>query len=730
MPPARSSSALLLAAALALVTGVPALSGAAAKAAVAAAPRTAPARTTAGTAGHMRAASRPTAPRPPVVPAPYAGLVPAPRHVAPSAARVDLGAPWTLVIRTGSRDDTTAATLLAREAAQRGWSWRTRPRATARVVELVAAAVAASGESTRGEAYRLEITPRLITIAAPTTAGRFEAVQTLRQLLRISPDRLVPAATVDDEPAFPFRAVSIDISRGQVPRTQALADVVREIAYYKLNTLVLYVEDTFEFSSAPLVRRTDRLSVADVRALNDVARKNHVELVPMVETLGHQERLLSVPAYGDLAERPQPFSLGDRLRAWWSDVVPQGETPVRRDGPATLCPTDPRAETLAHGMLGDAAGAFESRCIGVGGDEAGEVGDGRSAEAVRARGKSAVIGSWFARLDAPLRAGGRRMLVYSDMIDASDARGPWPRDADVVVWDYDTTATFARADSLKGAGFRSLVLSGGLWDWRAFHPDLGRGFASLAAATRAARRVGATGILASSWGDGGAESLLENDWAGFAYAAACAWEGTAAAPEPFLARFAAAHCGAEAGGLARVEELLGGQGFGGLERNGIAFHREPVVKPRGAAWLDRMRRLRTDMQEAARVLDECGEHASTNREHVAALRHSMRRYRYLADREIVLDDVGRSLGERGASSAGAGGADAQLAAEIGGLAVQLGGLSTEYETLWLKQCRPGGLAFNLQRLTRQKAELDALRVRARDGKLEVWRPRNAGGAGS
>src|SRR4029079_1040016 len=129
-------------------------------------------------------------------------------------------------------------------------------------------------------------------------------------------------------------------------------------------------------------------------------------------------------------------------------------------------------------------------------------------------------------------------------------------------WDYDTTATFARADSLKAAGFRSLVLAAGLWDWRAFHPDLARGFASIAAATRAARRVGATGILASSWGDGGAESLLENDWAGFASAASCAWEGAPAVRESFLARFATAHCGAGAAGLARVEELLGSQGFG------------------------------------------------------------------------------------------------------------------------------------------------------------------------
>ena len=683
---------------------------------------------TAVAAAHRAKAVR--VPAAPAVAAPYASLVPAPRHVTPSAARVDLGAPWTLVIRTGSSEDTTAATLLAREAAQRGWSWRTRPRATARVVEMIAAGTASSRDPIRNEAYHLEITPRLITISAPTATGRFEAVQTLRQLLRTSSDRIVPAATLDDEPAFAFRAVSIDISRGQVPRTQALADVIRQLAEYKVNTLILYVEDTFEFSSAPLVRRSDRLSVADVRALNEVARKNHVELVPLVETLGHQERLLSVPAYGDLAERPQGFSLADRLRAWWSGVVPQGETPIRPGGPATLCPTDPRVEALAHGMIGDVARAFTSRRIGVGGDEAGEVGSGRSAAAVRAQGRSAVIGSYFARLRQPLVTQGRRMLVYSDMIDAADARGPWPRDLDVVVWDYDTTATFARADSLKAAGFSSVVLAAGLWDWRAFHPDFVRGFASIAAATHAAHRTGAIGILASSWGDGGAESLLENDWAGFAYAAACAWEGTAAAPEPFLARFARAHCGAEAAGLARVEELLGGQGFGGLERNAIAFHRDPVVRARGPAWLDRMRRLRADMQEAARVLDEYGDHVSTNREHVAALRHSMRRYRYLADREIVLDDVGRSLGERGVSSGGDGGNDAQLAAALGGLAAQVAGLSAEYETLWLKQCRPGGLPFNLQRLARQKAELDALRARARDGKLEVWRPRAAGGTGS
>src|SRR3989442_1239427 len=66
------------------------------------------------------------------------------------------------------------------------------------------------------QAYRLTVEPRVITIEAATAQGRYYAVQTLRQILRICRDGRVPRVTIADRPALAWRGVSDDVSRGQV----------------------------------------------------------------------------------------------------------------------------------------------------------------------------------------------------------------------------------------------------------------------------------------------------------------------------------------------------------------------------------------------------------------------------------------------------------------------------------------------------------------------------------
>ena len=105
------------------------------------------------------------------------------------------------------------------------------------------------------QAYRLTINPAGITLVAVAPRGLFYAVQTLRQLVRLHGQEVLvtglPAMTIHDWPALPYRGLMLDVSRGKVPTLATLRDLVAELSHYKINVLQLYTEHTFQFPRHP-----------------------------------------------------------------------------------------------------------------------------------------------------------------------------------------------------------------------------------------------------------------------------------------------------------------------------------------------------------------------------------------------------------------------------------------------------------------------------------------------
>lgn len=139
------------------------------------------------------------------------------------------------------------------------------------------------------KAYRLEINPRGLSLAAGDAPGFFYGVQTLRQLFRPSPPRF-PAVTIDDAPAYPHRGVLIDITRGRVPTLDALRELVDGLGEAKVNLLMLYIEFAFAFPGHPDIGRgMGQLAPDEARALVEYARARHVEVVPALQAYDRAE---------------------------------------------------------------------------------------------------------------------------------------------------------------------------------------------------------------------------------------------------------------------------------------------------------------------------------------------------------------------------------------------------------------------------------------------------------
>ncbi|MDD2295735.1 MAG: glycoside hydrolase family 20 zincin-like fold domain-containing protein, partial [Eubacteriales bacterium] len=93
------------------------------------------------------------------------------------------------------------------------------------------------------EAYRLVVAEKGITIWASSNRGFLYGAVTLIQLCKLYKGEIA-CMEIEDEPSFPNRGYLLDVSRGRIPTMDTLRNLVDKLAFYKINQLQLYVEDS------------------------------------------------------------------------------------------------------------------------------------------------------------------------------------------------------------------------------------------------------------------------------------------------------------------------------------------------------------------------------------------------------------------------------------------------------------------------------------------------------
>jgi hexosaminidase len=99
------------------------------------------------------------------------------------------------------------------------------------------------------EGYKLVIAPKRIQILANSGAGVFHAIETIRQLLPVSIEKgitskkiVLPVLTIEDEPAYEWRGMHLDVSR-HFFSISYLKKFIDRMALYKMNKLHLHLTD-------------------------------------------------------------------------------------------------------------------------------------------------------------------------------------------------------------------------------------------------------------------------------------------------------------------------------------------------------------------------------------------------------------------------------------------------------------------------------------------------------
>ena len=185
------------------------------------------------------------------------------------------------------------------------------------------------------EGYTLEITEHQITILGESAAGAFYGIQTLRQLLE---QEKIPCLTITDFPGFEYRGFYHDVTRGKIPTLKTLKQLIDDMAYFKMNSLQLYIEHTFPFKEfGDYVEKNGYLTPEEIMELDDYCYENFIEFIPSIATFGHLYELLEMDKYRDLQEL-ENFT-EDQL--YW----------FHRMGHHTIDPTNPRSIEIITSMI-------------------------------------------------------------------------------------------------------------------------------------------------------------------------------------------------------------------------------------------------------------------------------------------------------------------------------------------------------------------------------------------
>jgi len=199
---------------------------------------------------------------------------------------------------------------------------------------------------TSDEGYTLNVTPKQITISAPTGAGLFYGIQSMLQISKLtraatpsSPATLsVPAIDISDNPRFGYRGLMIDFSRHFFPKEFVMKQI-DALAYYKINRLHMHLTDAggwrIQIKKYPRLtkmtgyrtesdwvkwwangykfcKKKDKgayggfYTQKDIRDIVKYAAIRHITVIPEIEMPGHSEEVLA--AYPELACSGKPYT--------------------------------------------------------------------------------------------------------------------------------------------------------------------------------------------------------------------------------------------------------------------------------------------------------------------------------------------------------------------------------------------------------------------------------------
>ena len=267
------------------------------------------------------------------------------------------------------------------------------------------------------ENYALLIAKDRIRVTADAPLGVLRAIETLLQLASACPEPgavCLPLVNVKDSPRFPWRGLSLDVSRHFIP-IDGVKRTIDGMAGVKLNVLHLHLTDDqgfrVESKKYPKLHEEGSQGLfytqAQIRDLIAYARDRGIRIVPEFDVPGHATSWLA--GYPALASHADTWELAD------SDYDPHG----------VLDPTNDATYLMLEGFLGEMAKLFPDDYLHIGGDEVparswlSEPKIRAFMRARRIRNSNRLQAYFNLRLHNIVLRNGKKMIGWEEILDAA-----------------------------------------------------------------------------------------------------------------------------------------------------------------------------------------------------------------------------------------------------------------------------------------------------------------------
>ncbi len=439
--------------------------------------------------------------------APSLALIPQPRHVT-RLHDVTLRSGVSIVLPANSQDRFAARDLGDELKARHvrvvyGGAASARIElvrtGTARARTLLAEVKITWTPAMDAEGYAIVSGDSHLNVVAHSAAGIFYGAQTVKQLLDGEGSTAkLHLVNISDWPAMRYRGFHDDLSRGPMPTLEFQKYQIRTLAAYKVNVYSPYFENTLSYDANPVPAPPGgAMTHVQVKELVAYAARYHIDVIPEQEAFGHLHHILKYDLYSDLAETPHGH---------------------------VLAPGQPGSMALIKQMFWEIDSLFPSKFMHLGADETVELGKGQTRQRVTDDGLGPVYLGFLKSIDSTLKPLHKRLLFWGDIASGSpELVKTLPRDMIAVAWGYGPSKSFDRAITpFRQAGMETWVAPG-VSNWSRVYPDNDVALRNIQGFVRDGQRLGATGVLNTSWDDDG-EAIFNQTWYGVLFGAAAGWQ--------------------------------------------------------------------------------------------------------------------------------------------------------------------------------------------------------------
>ena len=302
----------------------------------------------------------------------------------------------------------------------------------------------------------------------------------------------------EETAVFEACSAMIDLSRNAVYKVDEMKRMLSYMALCGQNRCYLYMEDTYDLPGYPYFGyRRGKYSANELKEIDDFAYSLGIEAIPCIQTLAHLKTTLKW-------EYAQNIKDTDEIL-----LVNEDET-----------------YRFIETMFTTLKSIFRTDKIHIGMDEAMNLGKGNYLKKHGYCDQFELMIQHLNRVNAIAQKHELIPMMWDDMFYRShDINHEYyndiqlteedihqvPENITLVYWDYyhNDEAQYDRLLSMRDRFPNTIAFAGGIWRWMGYVPLYSKTFVATNAALSMCRKHKVNEIMATAWGDDGAETPIE-----------------------------------------------------------------------------------------------------------------------------------------------------------------------------------------------------------------------------